>query len=328
MQNGKPVLNPSTPPHWYIIGAGAQGCLWGAYLMKAGLSVSFIVRRKEQQQTLQQQGLQLSNSQGIHEPPSPVDVILSDEIPLKEPFIQQCLIATKAYQSFAAAQSLQPYLHEHASVVLLQNGMGIQQSITELLPQKSLYALVSSEGALLKHDGHVAHTGLGKNQLGLLNEQQHLNNRPQGPDTIFWQLHSTLLNLEWQPDIQAALIKKLAVNCAINALTACLDCNNGDLGKEPNLTQFQVLCSEIQLVISELCKQHQVADIHVYEQALHVVKSTAKNSSSMREDVRHQRATEIHAINGYLLKQAQSMNINCPLNDSLMQQVLNLTPHK
>ncbi|MGB0468084.1 MAG: 2-dehydropantoate 2-reductase N-terminal domain-containing protein, partial [Pontibacterium sp.] len=33
--------------HWYILGAGAIGCLWAAHLAKAGHPVTLILRNKE-----------------------------------------------------------------------------------------------------------------------------------------------------------------------------------------------------------------------------------------------------------------------------------------
>lgn len=326
MQNGDAKQDlKSTNPHWYIVGAGAQGCLWAAYLLQAGFNVSLIVRRKEQQQKLIKQGLLLRTIKQTDKQLMPNNILCSQELHKTRPSIQHCLIATKTYHSLEAAKNIQPYLQTNAALLLLQNGMASQQEVCKLLPQHRLYALVSSEGALLKQGHHVIHTGLGDNQLGLLRLPPPETTKT--PDYIYQQLQCSSLTLHWQTEIKQALINKLAINCAINALTACLDCRNGALTQAPHLERFKALCHETQKIISKLCEQYELNAIDVYTQALNVAQKTADNSSSMREDVRQQRPSEIHAINGYLIKQAQQMGLDCSLNQALMQQVLNLTPH-
>ena len=53
-----------------------------------------------------------------------------------------------------------------------------------------------------------------------------------------------------------------------------------------------------------------------------VTAKTAENSSSMREDIRKGRATEVEYINGYVVKRGEEMGVKCVLNYMLMQLVL------
>ena len=48
--------------------------------------------------------------------------------------------------------------------------------------------------------------------------------------------------------------------------------------------------------------------------SLQITKKTGKNSSSMREDIRHVRKTEIDYINGYIVKRGEELGIKCVLN--------------
>lgn len=316
------ALKPQ-PADWYIVGAGALGCLWASYLRLAGFKVSLIVRRQQQADSLRQHGLQFSPSPTASAQTIEVDAVSLDELALQQPQLKQVIIATKAYQSLDACQQIQAYLQPQSQILLLQNGLGSQQQVCQQLPQHSIYALVSSDGALFESPNRICHTGQGANQLGLLQGENALN---QASNSVFQALQQSQLNLSWQANIEFALLNKFAINCAINALSACLDCRNGELINTENNAKFKALCAEIQLIISALCQQQKLAPIDVYQQALNVVHNTAANSSSMRQDIKLQRRSEISFINAYLVKQAQSLKIACPLNQQLLDKIQELGP--
>ncbi|MNL62088.1 2-dehydropantoate 2-reductase [compost metagenome] len=60
-------------------------------------------------------------------------------------------------------------------------------------------------------------------------------------------------------------------------------------------------------------------DIRYYVEQ--IIDSTAENISSMLQDVRAQRHTEIDYITGYLLKRARAHGINVPENVQLYDRV-------
>ncbi len=57
-------------------------------------------------------------------------------------------------------------------------------------------------------------------------------------------------------------------------------------------------------------------------QTLQVCQATAANISSMLQDIRAGRATEINAINGAVCELARQHGLASPENDLLVQQVL------
>lgn len=56
-----------------------------------------------------------------------------------------------------------------------------------------------------------------------------------------------------------------------------------------------------------------------------VVSKTANNSSSMRQDIKLNRPTEIDFINGFIVEQAKKLNIATPENEVLLAQVKQLS---
>jgi 2-dehydropantoate 2-reductase len=57
---------------------------------------------------------------------------------------------------------------------------------------------------------------------------------------------------------------------------------------------------------------------------LDVAEKTAKNTSSMLQDVRAGRTTEIDYINGYIIRRGRELGIECINNKRLVQLVKNV----
>jgi 2-dehydropantoate 2-reductase len=142
------------------------------------------------------------------------------------------------------------------------------------------------------------------------------------PKKLQSQLLQAIPDSEWCDDIMPALWGKLAVNAAINPLTAIDNIPNGALAEK----HYQ---QQIQTVIAELVKIAKSEGLSLDNDTLlqrvnQVISLTATNYSSMQQDIQHQRLTEIDAINGYLLQLAQHHDVELPVNQSLVAQVKRL----
>ena len=159
----------------------------------------------------------------------------------------------------------------------------------------------------------MAHTGHGVTQIGAFNRS--------GERCQFLQevMNHALPEVRWNPNINTALWTKLAINCAINPLTALHQVKNGDLAQQ----EYQPNLLNITHELVEVMKQEGL-DIEfdeLFNTIMQVVNATAENYSSMRQDVFHQRQTEIDFITGYLLQAAKKHHIDTPENLKLYQQI-------
>lgn len=227
------------------------------------------------------------------------------------------LIPVKSYAVLPAVQTLLPVLSPNAQLVLSHNGMAATEHILPLLgPSQGLWFLTTTHGSL-KQDSAVHHTGQGQSILAPLNAAaknqllpvQHVMDIALGPLTL-------------TEDILPFLWQKLAINSVINPLTALQNCNNGELAKEQYQQQIHQILIEVCLVAEAAGYPLPIAQIAKKVQL--VIQNTAKNYSSMQQDITHQRRTEIDAINGYIVTQAARYNIDVPYNTALTQQVLQL----
>lgn len=225
------------------------------------------------------------------------------------------IVSVKAHQVKPALAAVLPHLPGNTHILLLHNGMGPHLEVQPYLAGRGLSLGTTSQGALRLDKYHVKQTGSGLTQLGPFIA-------PQLDDNIRERLLSSIDQSTWYADILPLLWQKLAINVAINPLTAIHNCPNGELAKP----QYR---NAINNAVSELIKVA-AADGLTLDKALliervyQVIELTAQNFSSMHQDVYHQRQTEIDAINGFVLKRAMVHHIPAPVNQSLAQQITQL----
>ena len=124
-------------------------------------------------------------------------------------------------------------------------------------------------------------------------------------------------------EIESVLWRKLAVNVGINALTAILGVPNGEL------LRINDCASLINGAVREAVEVAGHCGIQLklqeeIERVRAVCRSTTANISSMLQDVRRKRKTEIDQLNGAVVKMAASYGTTAPVNEILTAIVRSL----
>lgn len=218
------------------------------------------------------------------------------------------LVTLKAWQVSEALRSLQTQLPADCPILLLHNGMGTLDELKDL-PQPILQGITTHAA---KRDGTVIiHVANGVTHIGPGTPES------AGLSDLAEVLHQALPDVAWHNHMASASWQKLAVNCVINPLTVIWDCSNGDL--LAHREQIVRLCEEIATVM-EREGQHTSPD-SLLDYVLAVIESTAGNTSSMLQDIRAERRTEIEYITGYLLRRARAQGIATPENSRLYELI-------
>jgi len=284
----------------HIIGTGAMACLWASYF-PAGQNLHFIQRH--------------TTSETFSFKKNPGGTFIYGQSLTKDTIkspIKYLIVATKAFDAQAALDSIQQHLCSDAQILLLQNGMGSQQTIGQAYNQFSVYACSSTEGAY-KSDKHtLVHAGIGQNNIGPMTKQAKLEKLNLWlPDEHFI----------WHQDIEPILWKKLIINSVINPLTVIYQCRNGELITQPKILQhMQLICQELDELLEKLPFQLQPS----YSLALEICQLTANNYSSMYQDWQNKRPTEINFISGFIVKTCQQYSLPCPHNKKLLEHIQQL----
>lgn len=308
-------------PHWHILGAGAMGCLWAARIWQyaqlpehdgAAQAATLLLRDEAAFARWQRlEGVLIYSNGNETLVPVAASTIANAPSP-----IDNLLICTKAQDALPALRSVAHLLHANSRVLLLQNGIKAQTAIAECYPTLALYCLSTSHGAYLRSDFSVVHAGIGQTYLGSMNPERPM---PAEESSILLSaLPSASMNIAWDSDITGRLWTKFAVNCAINALTVIYDCRNGELLTRPEATaHLRALCVEIEGIMDTIAACPQ--PLTLLERVETVLVATAQNYSSTLQDVHNARPTEIAYFNGYLRELARLGDLDCPLNDAVLQ---------
>lgn len=225
----------------------------------------------------------------------------------------RCLIVL--VKSWATRDALEPYadwLSPDTLVVTLQNGLGNREAIEAALPdhpRSSITVGVTSEAALFVKPGEVRHTGSGTTRIGV----------PPGGDRAAVEDLCAILTragmaAEVAKDIDAAIWGKLAVNAAINGITALAGVPNGEVAGNPALRETAERASR------EAATVARALGVNLDDPApemLAVSRATAENRSSMLRDIEHGRRTEVDAIQGEIVRRGLLAGIDTPVNQAL-----------
>lgn len=311
----------------YILGAGAMGSLWATHLHQAfhirpEHRVRFLTTRK-QVESHREFSLK---SPFLSEKQTDFNITLDIAIPADIQSTQPAhsvyiLVCTKSYHALDALLALKPYLAANCSLILFQNGLGSQHQILEAFPDIPIFAAVSTEGVNRKAKNHFIHAGKGLTRIGPLNNPAK---QTKPFDLCMQTLSHPGLETQALPDIWPALWEKLAINCAINPFTAILNCPNGEIKSS---ALFQEYWPELK---QELCAMLEQAGMPLSSEELEtrvfqVIENTRSNISSMLQDVRANRKTEIEDINGFAARYLAERKINHSTNQTLMRKVMEIT---
>lgn len=306
-------MNSEKKPTWYILGAGAIGCLWAGSLRLAGFPVVIISRTTTGEANIE---LTANNkTQNIAVAHMSIDDLLAQQQNAKSSAekIHYLLVATKAQQTLAAITSVRAALAPSASILIVQNGMAAL-TISDTFPQYSVFAGISTDGAYRTNPLAVTHAGKGETVIGSYQNQHDVQ-------ALINQLPSAQLTIHACDNIVIRQWQKLAVNAAINGLTVIYQCRNGELLQSPTaVQQIQALCDETAAITQALGLPAEVAD-NLFQRVCNTLTLTADNYSSMHQDIQQGRSTEIDFINGYICQQAKKLGLSCAKNQQLVATI-------
>jgi 2-dehydropantoate 2-reductase len=195
-------------------------------------------------------------------------------------------------------------LHAHygdqVPMICLQNGMGHVERLARYFPTDMIITAISTEGAMRLSDHQVAHTGRGRTSIGV----EHSEAKCATAVTDFMNvLERSGLAIEYSNQMERLIWRKLCINACINPVTALLQCRNGQLLELPHARQMiEQLSAELVTLAS---MKGFIGFTELPRWIEQVCLATARNQSSMLQDVRHARPTELEAITGSLIAEGE-----------------------
>jgi 2-dehydropantoate 2-reductase len=200
-------------------------------------------------------------------------------------------------------------LPKHVALLLLQNGIGGHEQLARAFPNNPIYLGTTTDAVQrVTPDQYKVHA---RGEL-LVGSETLLQ-----PCPAISRLISLHPKGSWVTNIMDYLYKKLAVNAVINPLTAIHACSNGEIKAYPD--DIAALKKEIHTLYAALDLGLELDKLDSYIDS--VIELTHSNYSSMYQDVRNQKPTEIEGILGALQKKAAQLEIAVPTINHLYQKV-------
>jgi 2-dehydropantoate 2-reductase len=293
-----------------IVGPGAMGSLFAAYLSKSKEEIWLLDKSAERAEKINNKGLSIEGVSGDWQ--AKVNAAAKAEA-IGE--VDLVIICVKSYDTKEAITSVKQLVGRGATVLTLQNGLGNIEIIGEVVGQERVIGGVTNQGATLLDIGRIRHAGRGETIIGRIDGKIPVELRQ-----IREIFNKVGLETRISRDIKGLLWSKLIINCGINALTALTRLNNG------RLIEFDGSSRVLRDAVTEAVKVAKRKKIKlIYDDPLAkveaVCEATAANVSSMLQDVLRKKRTEIDSINGVIVRQAKSLGINVPVNSVLVDLV-------
>ncbi|KAJ9083769.1 2-dehydropantoate 2-reductase (Ketopantoate reductase) (KPA reductase) (KPR) [Entomophthora muscae] len=324
---------------YHILGAGAVGCLIALKLHQVGLRTALIFKSKVSLNKFLLKGASIE----INEKDNIVTIHglcgeSADEINKKP--IRNLIVTTKSTQTRTALEPLLGRINSETRVIFLQNGLGVLDEVMPLLCQRMVSQIVLGSVThgcyrLSNAPFKVFYPSPGGIWLGMADNRVHPLIKDCSTPSDLWgdlQMCKALncqTNLTPESVIEI-LLRKLTMNVCINPLASLLGRKNGAILENPeSLERIDKICHEVAglfpFLFPKITKPAYLYDPQALKSiVVECCTLTKDNHCSMLQDISAKRSTEIDYLNGYIVRQCTSLNLDCETNCEVYHQIKKL----
>jgi len=291
-----------------IIGTGAVGGYFGGRLAHAGHDVHFLLHSDYDH--VLRHGLQVFSCNGDFHLQHPNAYSSTADMPQAD----VVLVALKSVNEALLKTLLPPLLKPDTLVVLIQNGIGLEQDVQQWFPKLHLAAGIAFIYSSKTQAGVVSHVGYGR-----LNIADYSCPDPQRIVQLVADLNAAGVEAH-RVDYAEARWKKSVWNMPFNGLTVVLNTQTDKLLQNPDTEHL--IREMMQEVIG--AAQHlgvQRIDPSYAEQMLEMTKAMVPYSPSMKLDYDFHRPMEIHYLYTRPIQLAAEAGFPMPRLQMLEQQL-------
>ncbi len=296
-----------------ILGAGALGGLIGARLSEAGEDVTFLEANVARARLLGEEGLYLSEADN-GERHVRLNVVTSVA---GMPAADLLFVAVKSYQTEGAVRAALPVIGEQTWILSTQNGVGNVDRIRKVVDTPRIATGITFHS--------IQHTG--PNRMRYRTGIKPVQMAPVGGEitdelrAIGAMFCAAGLATEVVPSVDAVVWQKLVHNSVVNPISALTGMSCSELLEDDDIQALmRALTEEIAGVMRARGTPLEDAE-DPYRPLIRSQKALAKNRPSMWQDLVRGFRTEVDAMNGGIVAEAERLGMQAPLNWALVQFV-------
>jgi len=293
-----------------IVGAGALGGLVGAQLTAGGEDVTLIEINEARTRMLNETGLYVAEG-NKGEMCVPVKVATNVA---NLPVADLVFISVKSYQTEAALRSSLPIIGPDTFILSMQNGIGNTETMAKIVDPRQILSGITYHS--IQHVGpNRIRYRPGIKPIQIAPYEGETTDKIRAVGDMF---RNSGLDTEVADQIDDVIWQKLLHNAVVNPVSALTGLTCRELLDDPHLQSFmRDLCLEIIAVM----KAHGVPIVNEEDPYAPVIasqKALGKNRPSMWQDLARSYRTEVDAINGAVVREAEKLGLDAPHNRGLV----------
>jgi len=205
-----------------VIGTGALGGFYGGMLAHAGADVHFLFH--SDYDFVRENGLQIDSVQGDFH----LSKINAYNSTNQMPKCDVVLVCLKTTNNKYLKELLKPILHKDTCIVLIQNGIGIEENLAKDFPDSSIAGGLAFICSNKTGAGHISHLDYGKLTIGYF-QGENMKLMKQ----ICTDFEAANIPAEFSDNLLESRWKKLVWNIPYNGMCVVLNTTTERLMKNP-----------------------------------------------------------------------------------------------
>ena len=299
-----------------VTGAGSMGSMFGGLMSRAGHDVTLVDVNAAHMAAVANDGLTLQFPDGRTEVVRPHAT--TDPSTLRD--VSLVIVLTKSFATRDAAAAIRHALRDDAVVVTVQNGLGNDRALAEVLGEHRVLGGTTTSGAELLAPGRVALSPITASGASLtecapvraeLNADGGLVARAHAAAAI---LTGAGRPTHVRDSIDGVVWKKLCLAATAAPLTAALRCTVADLLGDGSATKLlRAMFDEI--IAVAVAEGVSIDSEYTWQHAMTTFSSVGAHQTSMAVDVAKGRRTEIDAMCGEIARRGRLHGVATPHHD-------------
>ncbi len=289
-----------------IVGAGSMGSLFGYHLTET-CDVTILETNPDTARAIANGGLAVNeaSSRRVTIASSPKELFGSGVL----------FLFVKAVDTLRALRPFAGELNPATPIVSLQNGVGNEDAIKTALGGAVPVVLgITTESSFTTGPGRVRSSEQGNTIIGSASAA------PATARMVADLLTRSGLRASVVYDIRPHLWGKLVANAAINAISALLDCESGEILKDPNAAHLSESLAEEAAAVAAALKIN-LPFVNPWQYVTQVIELGADSKSSMAFDLESGHPSEIDHINGAIVAFGRRTGTPTPYNDAMVRLI-------
>lgn len=305
-----------------VLGTGALGGFYGGLMARRGLDVHFLFHSDYQH--VLKHGLRVDSKLGDFHLPK-VNAYRSPEA---MPKCDVVIIGLKSTQNHLLENLLTPILHPNTIVLVLQNGLNVEQTAVQIVGQSRVAGGCCFLCSNKVGPGHIRHLDYGRIVFGAYRgiDGKGVGPSPEWLQRILTDLVSSGIEAYLTDDLPTTKWKKLMWNIPFNGLSVLLNASTDAIMNDPHsrLLARRISQEVRQIAIAADCPIEQSYVDWVIDHTDDMV----PYDSSMRLDFLNGRPIEVEAIYGNALQEADRCGFSAPIVQTMYQQLKFMAAHR